>query len=160
MDVRARIEKIAAPTLDAMGYELVRVRVSGSARPTVQIMAERRDGAGMTVDDCSAISHAISAVLDVEDPIGGAYTLEISSPGIDRPLTRSKDFERFAGFDAKVEMRGPVDGRRRFQGRILGLSGDEVRLATEDGEIALPVVDIHNAKLLMTNELLAAAVRG
>jgi ribosome maturation factor RimP len=160
MHVRARIEKTAAPTLDAMGYELVRVRVSGSARPTVQIMAERRDGAGMTVDDCSAINHAISAVLDVEDPIGGAYTLEISSPGIDRPLTRSRDFERFAGFDAKVEMRGPIDGRRRFQGRILGLSGDEVRLATQDGEIALPIVDIHNAKLLMTDELLAAAARG
>ena len=160
MEVRARIEKIVAPTLDAMGYELVRVRVSGSARPTVQIMAERRDGAGMAVDDCSAISHAISAVLDVEEPIGGAYTLEISSPGVDRPLTRSRDFERFAGFDAKVEMRRPVDGRRRFQGRILGLSGDEVRLATQDGEIALPVVDIHNARLLMTDELLAAAVRG
>ncbi len=160
MDVRAHIEQVVAPALGAMGYELVRVRVSGSTRPTVQIMVERGDGAGLTVDDCSTISHAISAVLDVEEPIKDAYTLEISSPGIDRPLTRPRDFERFAGFEAKVEMRARIDGRRRFQGRILGLSGNEVRLATEDGEVVLPVPDIHDARLLITDELLAAAAQG
>ncbi len=160
MDALTRIEEIVAPMLDAMGYVLVRVRVSGKTRPTVQIMAEHVDGAAMSVDDCATISHAASAALDVEEPFPGAYTLEVSSPGIDRPLTRPADFERFAGFEARVEMRDLVDGRRRFQGRILGFSNDEVRLATGDGEVVLPVVGIHHAKLLMTDELLAAAAQG
>ncbi len=160
MDALTRIEEIVAPMLDAMGYALVRVRVSGKTRPTVQIMAERGDGTAISVDDCATISHAVSAVLDVEEPIPGAYTLEVSSPGIDRPLTRPMDFERYAGFEARVEMRELVDGRRRFQGRILGFSNDQVRLATRDGEVVLPVVGIHHAKLLMTDDLLAAAAQG
>src|SRR3546814_3591833 len=106
MEIAARIEDMIAPSLAEMGYDLVRVSLTGgAARMTLQIMAERLDGAGMTVDDCAAISRAVSALLDVEDPIRGAYVLEVSSPGIDRPLTRARDYERFAGYEAKVELR-------------------------------------------------------
>lgn len=162
MDFQERLAGIVTPTLEAMGYELVRVQMSGKLRPTLQIMAERKDGVAMTVDDCADISHALSAVLDVEDPIQGAYSLEISSPGIDRPLTRPQDFARFAGFDAKVEMTHPVDNRKRFKGRLLGI--DEaglVRLAADDGgEFALPFADISKAKLVLTDELIAASTSG
>src|SRR3546814_4228364 len=122
MDVAARIEEIVAPSLADLGYDLVRVSLTGAAaRMTLQVMAERRDGAGMTVEDCAAISRAVSALLDVEDPIRGAYVLEVSSPGIDRPLTRARDYERFAGYEAKVELRRTMDGRRRYRGRLMGL---------------------------------------
>ena len=107
MDATDRIQQIIAPSVEAMGYEIVRVQVSGTQRPTLQVMAERKDDAAMTVEDCADISRAVSALLDVEDPISCAYTLEISSPGIDRPLTRPKDFERFAGFEARIETRSP-----------------------------------------------------
>ncbi|WP_044564255.1 ribosome maturation factor RimP, partial [Azospirillum sp. B4] len=121
MDVQERIAGIIAPSVEAMGYDLVRVSLTGNARPTLQIMAERVDGAAMTVDDCAEISRAVSALLDVEDPIDVAYTLEVSSPGIDRPLTRPKDFERFAGFEVRVETSQPVDDRRRFIGMLKGI---------------------------------------
>lgn len=157
MDPIRRIEKMVEPALADMGYELVRVRMSGTARPTLQIMADRADGTPMTVDDCAEISHVVSAMLDVEDPIEGAYSLEVSSPGIDRPLTRPKDFERFAGHEARVEMRHAIDGQRRYRGRIVGIDGSNVRLASGEGEVLLPFDDIQDAKLMLTDELLAAA---
>ncbi len=157
MDPIRRIEQIVEPALADMGYELVRVRLTGAARPVLQIMAERSDGVGITVDDCADISHAVSALLDVEDPIKGAYTLEVSSPGIDRPLTRAEDFERFAGFEVKLELHHATDGRRRFRGRLEGLRDGLVRVATSDGEVAVPLADIQHAKLVLTDDLLAAA---
>ena len=155
--VTERIAELVTPSLEANGFELVRVMLTGGDRPTLQIMADRADETPITVDDCADISRVVSAILDVEDPSKGAYTLEVSSPGIDRPLVRRKDFERFAGFEAKVETAAPVDGRRRFRGRLLGVEGDEVRLALETGEAAIPLSAIDRAKLVMTDELLAAA---
>lgn len=157
MEPIRRIETMIEPALAEMGFALVRVRLTGGTRPTLQIMAERLDETGMSVDDCAAISHAVSAILDVEDPISGPYTLEVSSPGIDRPLVRLRDFERFAGFEAKIEMKGAVEGQRRFRGRLDGLDGESVRLITKDGEVVLPYRDIQQAKLVLTDELLAAA---
>lgn len=159
MSVEARIETVIASAIEPMGYDLVRVRLSGGHQPTLQVMAERRDGRAMSVDDCAEISRSLSAHLDVEDPIPGAYTLEVSSPGIDRPLVRAQDYERFAGHEAKVELRDPVEGRRRFRGRILGLSGDQVRLSLSEGEVSVPVASISAAKLVLTDELIAAANR-
>src|ERR1700689_1644286 len=133
----ARVAALAEPVLAGLGYRLVRVRISGSAGCTVQIMAERPDGT-MAIEDCEAASRALSPVLDVADPIEGAYQLEISSPGIDRPLVRHSDFDRYAGHVAQVEMTVPVDGRRRFRGQLLGTEGDNVRIrrsdATPDGD--------------------------
>ncbi len=157
MEPIRRIEEMIVPALTEMGFALVRVRLSGGARPTLQIMAERSEETGMTVEDCAAISHTVSAILDVEDPLSGAYTLEVSSPGIDRPLVRRRDFERFAGFEAKIETHGAIDGRRRFRGRLAGLEGDLVRLTTKDGDVVLPLDDVHQAKLVLTDDLLAAA---
>lgn len=157
MEGLQRIEGLIGPVIDGMGYELVRVAMMGAARPTLQIMVERKDYAAMTVDDCAAVSRAVSAALDVEDPIQGNYSLEVTSPGIDRPLTRRKDFERFAGFEAKVEMEKAVGERRRFRGKLLGLHEDAVRLATPEGVVDLDLGGIRKAKLILTDELLAAA---
>ena len=129
MDKAAEIERIVAPALEAMGYGLVRVRLTGGHRPVLQIMVERNDARALTLDDCAEVSRAISALLDVEDPLPGAHSLEVSSPGIDRPLVKPQDFERFAGREAAVETRAPIDGRRRFRGRLLGLAGSCVRHA-------------------------------
>ena len=152
----ADVERSIAPVIEAMGYDIVRVVLSGRRRPRLQIMAERKDGAGMVVDDCVAVSRAASAILDVEDPISGPYELEVSSPGIDRPLTRLADFERFAGFEAKLETALPLDGQRRWKGCLLGLDGETVRLKTKSGEVALPFAAIEKAKLVLTDKLLAA----
>jgi ribosome maturation factor RimP len=153
----ARIADLVAPTIEGMGYELVRVQVSGKERPVVQIMADRQDEAPFRVEDCEAISHAIGAVLDVADPIKGEWTLEVSSPGIDRPLTRTKDFERFAGHVATVELDLPLNGRKRFRGILLGADAATVRLRLDEGgEIALSRADIRRAKLVLTDELIAA----
>jgi ribosome maturation factor RimP len=151
-----RIASLIEPSLDAMGYRLVRIQVSGGRRATLQIMAERSDEQPMTVDDCADISRAVSTILDVADPIEGTYELEVSSPGIDRPLVRREDFARFAGLEAKVELARPIDGRKRFKGRLLGLSGDAIRMTVEDGEVALPFAEIQRAKLILNDELLAA----
>lgn len=160
MNRQDSLEALIAPTLDGMGYDLVRVVVSGTHRPTLQVMAERRDGRAMTVEDCEAISRALSAKLDVEDPIATSYMLEVSSPGIDRPLVRPRDFQRFAGYVARIETKAPRDGRRRFTGRIVGADDAEVRVAAEDGEVAIPIAEIGRAKLVLTDELLAAAKAG
>ncbi len=154
------IERLIEPSLEGMGYDLVRVMLIGRQRPTLQVMAERADRRPMTVDDCAEISRALSAILDVEDPIRGAYTLEVSSPGIDRPLVRPADFERFAGFDARVELEVPVDGRKRFKGRLNGLDAEgRVLIEAETGEAALPPEAIQRAKLVLTDALIAAAMR-
>ena len=155
------VGSLLEPTLEAMGYALVRVAiVGGVARPTLQVMAERTDGAAMSVDDCADISEAISAVLDVEDPIAGAYTLEVSSPGIDRPLVKKADYERFAGFEAKLETAQPVGGRKRFRGRLLGTGEDTVRMRLDSGEeLDLPLDGIAKAKLVLTDELIEAGTR-
>lgn len=159
------IARIIEPSLDAMGYRLVRLmQTGGLRRPTLQVMAERRDEVPMTVEDCAAISRTVSALLDVADPIAGAYTLEVSSPGIDRPLVRPEDYERFAGFEARVDLASPLDitghgSRKRFRGRVLGRDGDHVRLATESGEVCLPLEAIARAKLVLNEELLALAAR-
>ena len=154
------IARLIEPSLEAMGYALVRVQLTGGHhRPTVQIMAERSDGGGMTVEDCTEVSRAVSALLDVADPLPSAYMLEVSSPGIDRPLVKAADYDRFAGHEAKLETRWPVGGRRRFRGRLLGLSDGTVRVKTDEGEVALPLAEIDRAKLVLTDELIAASLR-
>jgi ribosome maturation factor RimP len=152
-----QVTELIEPTLRDMGFELVRVLVSGGQRPTLQIMVERADHAPTTLEDCTDVSHAVSAMLDVADPLPGAYRLEVSSPGIDRPLVRGADYERFAGFEARLETELPIDGRRRFRGRLLGLTGDRVRLALPEGEQLIPLEAIKKAKLVLTDDLLAAA---
>ncbi len=155
--LEARIADTVAPTLEHMGYELVRIQVSGKERPVLQIMADRADGAAFLVEDCEAISHALGAVLDVNDPFRGEWTLEVSSAGIDRPLTRAKDWERYAGHAATVELAVPMEGRKRFKGIALGADADIARLRLDDGsEVALPRSNIRRAKLLLTDELIAA----
>jgi ribosome maturation factor RimP len=164
MEPIGRVEKIVTPTLEAMGYDLVRVHHSGGKRPVLQIMVEPSEERAMTLDDCAEVSRALSAVLDVEDPIKSTYILEVSSPGIDRPLVRPRDFDRFAGFEARVETHNPVEGRKRFRGRLGGLmtgaapdGRDAVSIATDDGETLIPFAEIAKAKLVLTDELLAAA---
>jgi ribosome maturation factor RimP len=162
--VAARVAAIAEPVLTGIGYRLVRVRVSGLDGCTVQIMAERPDGT-MTVDDCEAVSRALSPVLDVADPIDRAYRLEISSPGMDRPLVRRSDFERFAGHELKVELAVAIDGRRRFRGQLLGVQGEAARIrrhdaaADEPNEVLLPIEDMAEAKLVLTDALIAESLR-
>lgn len=144
----------------ALGYELVRIAVLGRERPTVQVMADRADGAPFGVADCEAISQAVSPVLDVADLIPGAWTLEVSSPGIDRPLTRIKDWNRFAGHLARAELSIPLDGRRRIAGVVLGADETHARIRLDDGiELALPLEDIRRAKLVLTDALIAATAR-
>ena len=155
--LEARLVAIIAPTLESLGYELVRVAVLGRERPTVQVMADRADGSQITVQDCENISHTLSAVLDVDDPIPGAWSLEISSAGIDRPLTRAKDWNRFAGHLARAETAVPIDGRRRFSGVVLGADDTEARMRLDDGsEIVLPMNTIRRAKLVLTDALIEA----
>jgi ribosome maturation factor RimP len=154
--VVTKVEDLLAPALDALGYAIVRVQLNTGRRATLQIMAERRDGAAMSVDDCTQISRAASALLDVEDPISGPYDLEVSSPGIDRPLTRLQDFERFAGFEAKLETDRLLDGRRRFRGRILGVAeGELIRVRDGEVEYAVPFDAVAKAKLVLTEDLIA-----
>lgn len=161
MDIAERIAGMIEPVLTDMGYQLVRVQLSGSQRLTLQIMAERADGENMTVEDCADISHAVSALLDVEDPIDAAYSLEVSSPGIDRPLVKAADYLRWSGFEARIETALPVDGRKRFRGRILGLEKDEVKLRLDDGkDAAVPLSAISRAKLMLTDDLIEAAQSG
>ena len=162
--VAARVAAIATPVLAGMGYRLVRVRVSASQGCTVQIMAERPDGS-MLIEDCEAASRALSPVFDVEDPIDREYRLEVSSPGIDRPLVRRSDFERNAGHEAKIEMEIAQDGRKRFRGILTGVEGEAAKLRRKDaaeGEIAdvlLPIADMAEARLVLTDELVRESLR-
>lgn len=157
-----RIAGIVRPVIEGMGFELVRVRLMGGKTKTLQIMAERPEG-GIEVDDCARISTAVSAVLDVEDPLDDAYTLEVSSPGIDRPLTRLKDFEAWEGYEARVETTEQIDGRRRFKGILQGTEGDEVLIEIEEaGEpvtIGLKFDWLSDAKLILTEDLIREMLR-
>jgi ribosome maturation factor RimP len=160
----ARVSAVAAPVLQGMGYRLVRIRISGEAGCTVQIMAERPDGS-MQIEDCEAISKALSPVLDIADPIERAYRLEISSPGIDRPLVRRSDFERYAGHLVRIEMAIAHDGRKRFRGTLEGVEGETVRLhrddvrANENTDVMLVMEDISDARLVLTDGLIAESMR-
>ncbi len=156
--LEARIAAAITPTLERLGYELVRVAVLGRDVPTVQIMADRADGAMIAVGDCETISHAVSALLDVDDPIPGAWHLEVSSAGIDRPLTRIKDWNRFAGHAVRAETDMPVNGRKRFIGTVLGADTAVARLRLDDGtEVSLPHERLRRARLVLTDALIAAS---
>lgn len=153
-----RLADIVGPVIEGMGFELVRLRLMGGQTKTLQIMAERPDG-GIEVDDCAEISTAVSAVLDVEDPIDENYTLEVSSPGIDRPLTRLKDFDTWSGYEAKIETTELIDGRRRFKGILAGTDGEDVLIEIEEGTIGLNFDWLSDAKLVMTDELIREMLR-
>jgi ribosome maturation factor RimP len=150
------IEAMIAPSLQAMGYRVVRVAFTGGRRATLQIMAERIDDAAMTVEDCTEVRHTVSALLDVADPIAAPYMLEVSSPGIDRPLVRREDYERFAGFEAKIELNEPREGRKRFRGRLMGVEGDAAKLLVGEEAVLLPLAAVARAKLVLTDDLIAA----
>ncbi|MFH1158236.1 MAG: ribosome maturation factor RimP [Pseudomonadota bacterium] len=149
-----KIEHVLAPVVESMGFEIVRVLLIGSGRPTLQVMAERAGGA-ITVDECGKLSQAVSAVLDVENVLeGSSYYLEVGSPGIDRPLTRLKDFERYAGKEARVELDRAIGDRKRFRGLLKGVRGDIVIISTEEGDREIPFSLIDKAKLVLTEDLL------
>ena len=160
----ARVATIAEPVLEQLGYRLVRVRISAAEGCTLQIMAERPDGS-MTVEDCETVSRALSPVFDVNEPIDKAYRLEVSSPGIDRPLVRKSDFDRYAGHLVKIEMDVPVNGRKRFRGELAGTEGDKAKLRRDDvaegeeADVLLPIEDMSEAKLVLTDELVTEALR-
>lgn len=153
----AEVEALIAPALADLGYDIVRVTLGGERRAKLQLMIERLDGRPLDVEDCALASRAVEALLDVEDPISASYILEVSSPGVDRPLTRLSDFDRWKGFIARVELQRPYEGRRRFSGRLQGLEGETIVIADETGEIfRLPFAELGKAKLVLNDELLAA----
>ena len=154
-----RIAEIITPTVEDMGFEVVRVRLMSAKETVLQVMAQKPDGT-IEVDECGQISTAISAVLDVEDPVLDAYNLEVSSPGIDRPLTRLKDFAQWEGFEAKIETEQLIDGRRRFKGPLAGVEGDEVLITIAEGTIGLKFEWLSDAKLVLTDELIRDVLRG
>ena len=162
--VAARVTTIIEPVVEDLGFRIVRVKVTGTNGCTVQIMAERPDGT-MSVNDCETVSRAISPLLDLEDPIGRAYYLEVSSPGIDRPLVRAGDFDRWTGHEVKIEMAVPVDGRKRYRGLIEGVEGDRVAIRLPDvkeGEepvVRLTLADLGEARLVLTDELIRESLR-
>ncbi|MCI5050236.1 MAG: ribosome maturation factor RimP [Rickettsiales bacterium] len=152
-----RITDIIEPSLQADGFELVQVSImEGKKQRTVQIMAENAQTGRITLDECAKVSRTISALLDVEDAIDSAYTLEVSSPGVDRPLTKHADFERYLGFDAKIETALPIDGRRRFKGPLKAVDAERVTIQVDAEEFALPLSNIQQAKLVLTDALLKA----
>jgi len=155
------LHKIIDPVAESMGYDIVRIALLNSptgGAVTLQVMAERPDGA-MLIEDCEKLSREISVLLDVEDPVSGEYVLEVSTPGIDRPLTRRKDFENYAGYIAKIELSAPQQGRRRYRGILLGMADDRVRIDVDGEVFEVDFDNIHRAKLVLTDELLAAASR-
>jgi ribosome maturation factor RimP len=158
MTKETRIRELIEPAAQALGFEIVRVRLYAGAPKTLQVMAERADGA-MAVGDCAALSRAIAPILEVENAVPGEYRLEVSSPGIDRPLTRAKDFTRWAGHEAKLELERPMNGRKRFRGIVRGLDGESVVVELSDTHetVLLPFADLGEAKLVLTDELLKSA---
>jgi ribosome maturation factor RimP len=156
--IDVRLAEIVTPVIEDLGYELVRLRLISGKIMILQIMADRPDG-GIVVDDCADISHALSAVLDVEDPIEGEYSLEVSSPGIDRPLTRVKDFVTFEGYEVKLLTSELIDGRKRFNGTLRGVEGTEILIEIPEGTIGLEFDWITEAKLLLTDELIAETLK-
>lgn len=153
-----RLADIVTPVIEGLGYELIRLRLMGGLTKTLQIMADRPEG-GINVEDCAKISTAISAALDVEDPLEDAYSLEVSSPGIDRPLTRLKDFDLWEGYEARLETTETIDGRRRFKGMLAGTEGDEVLINIEEGTVGLKFDWLSDAKLILTEDLIAEMLR-
>lgn len=153
-----RLKNILEPAIEGLGFDLVRISVQGKNRPTLQVMAERPDRT-MAVEDCESLSREISAILDVEDPIAGNYVLEVSSPGIDRPLTRPRDFDDFKGFEARLKTAVAQDGQRRFKGRLLGIKGDTITIDTQEGEKHLDFNTVEKAKLVLTDELIKASLK-
>ena len=159
MQRTAELERLIEPIAESLGYALVRVRLTSAQRPVLQVMAERADGT-MNVEDCAKLSHAISAAFEENDPIEREYVLEVSSPGIDRPLTRRRDFEAYAGHEAKLELKYPLEGRKRVRGVLKGLKGEDVIIETgldetkARGELAVPYMSIGEAKLVLTDELI------
>lgn len=162
MPSMADLQQLMAPSLEALGYDVVRVVLGGGGKAgrTLQVMAERKDRRTMTVEDCAEVSRVLSALLDVEDPIQGPYTLEVSSPGIDRPLVRPEDYIRFAGSEARVETRQPIEGRRRFRGRLKRVEADRVIMDVEDSDVAIPFSEIERAKLVLTDDLIKKSTQG
>ncbi len=160
----AAVASLIESALEGLGFRLVRVKVGGQDGTTLQIMAERPDGT-MSVDDCEEVSHTVSAILDVEDPIPGAYNLEVSSPGIDRPLVRLGDFSRWSGYHARIEMAVAAQGRKRFRGVLKGVEGKNARLEREEvpegeeSDVLLPVSDMAEARLILTDALIREALR-
>lgn len=152
-----RITHMITPSIEAMGFRLVRIDYSGGRKPRLQIMAEDAQTGLINIEECARISRAVSAILDVEDPLAGTYALEVSSPGIDRPLVRLQDFEKFLGFDAKIETSRAIDGRKRFKGRLADIKNGMVSIQTKDKTYDLAYQDIDNAKLLLSDNLIAAA---
>ncbi|MEM9369743.1 MAG: ribosome maturation factor RimP [Pseudomonadota bacterium] len=153
-----RLAALVVPTLEGMGFELVRLRFISGKKATVQIMAERPDGT-MEIEDCASLSRALSAILDVEDPIEGEYSLEVSSPGIDRPLTRIHDFERWGGYEAKLETDEMIGGRRRFKGILAGVEANEVLIDIQEGTIGLEFAWLSDAKLVLTDDLITESLK-
>ena len=142
------------PTIENMGFDVVRILLTGAQRPTLQIMIERKDRKNLVVDDCASVSRAISVILDEKDPIDGEYSLEVSSPGIDRPLTKPEHFSRFSGYEAKIETSDAIDGRKRFKGKIIALNKDNsISFSMDDKEYSIPYESISKAKLVLTDEL-------
>ena len=161
MQKKHPLQEMLEPLIDEMGFDLVRVITIGNVNPTLQIMIERKDRENIVVDDCAAVSCAVSALLDEKDPIAGRYTLEVSSPGLDRPLTALENFVRFAGFEAKIETDVEIEKRKRFKGRIVRVDeNDNIVFAMDGEEYFIPYEAVFKAKLLLTDELLAAAEAG
>ena len=158
MNLESKIETLIGPTVAALGYRTVCVKLFAKPRRTLQVMVERADGATVSLDDCTLLSRALGALLDADDPVPGNYDLEVSSAGIDRPLVRPEDFRRFAGLEASASVDPPLDGQRRFRGRLAGMDGDDIRLEQAAGRIvALPFERVVEARLVLNDELLAAS---
>lgn len=155
MDIETKIEQEVGPSLTGLGYDIVRVSLQGGDIKTIQIMAERTDRKEMTLDDCTKISRTASAILDVMDPFTGRWTLEVSSPGIDRPLLKPADYERFLGCEAKVETQTDLNGRKRFKGSLLRLNDTKtgIVMSVDDVEVTLMFDNIHKAKLILTDDI-------
>jgi ribosome maturation factor RimP len=154
-----KIEELIMPTINSLGYDLVQVRILEEGIKTLQIMVDRQDEANLTIDDCSIISKEISVIIDINDPIGQNYLLEVSSPGIDRPLLQFKDFEKYTGFHARIDMNIALEGRKKFKGTLTGIEGDNVKIKVKDKTYLLPFSEIEKAKLMLTQELRDAAIQ-
>ncbi len=157
MQKKHHLNDMLEPIVNELGFDLVRIITIGNVNPTLQVMIERKDRKNIIVDDCAAASRAISAVLDEKDPISGKYTLEVSSPGLDRPLTSLENFVRFSGFEAKIETDVEIEKRKRFKGRIIRVDNDTIVFLMDDKEWMIPYDAVSKAKLLLTDELIAAA---
>ena len=160
LNIEIKITNRIKPSLQALGFDLVRVRLTGSQDKTIQVMAERKNEENMTVEDCALISGEVSKILDIDKKLPYTYNLEISSPGIDRPLVSETDFVRYTGFNAKIEMRTVIDGRKRFKGQLLGVEQNHVKISLDDETFELPHKEILDAKLLLTEDLFKVAKKG